>query len=199
VISVLQALDLAAMVTDGAAGEVRETARLSRLLAQDPDSYDVRARLLQVVRRRLARKGDGAPVTVETRRGTYTLLAVPWPDPNGPGVLGIGLATVSGHLVVDASVAQRFRLTPRESDVASRIAAGASSREVAESLGMSVHTARRHTERVLEKCNVRRRAAVAAALYAAWLPEPAVQFNDSFRSTRSAEDSPDVRSSRSTP
>jgi len=188
------------MVTDGAGREVRETARLSRLLAQDADSYDVRARLLQLVRKRLGRNGNGAPVTVETRRGTYTLLAVAWPDPNGAGALGIGLATVSGHLAIDASVAQRFRLTPRESDVASRIASGASSREVAESLGMSVHTARRHTERVLQKCNVRRRAAVAAALYAAWLPEPpVVQSNDFFRGSRSAEDSPDMRSGQSTP
>lgn len=108
---------------------------------------------------------------VETRRGVYTLTAVPWPEPGGAVTLGIGLATVSGNLAVDPSVRQRFGLTPRESDVASRLAAGASSREVAESLGMSVHTARRHTERVLQKCNVRRRSAVAAALFAAWLPE----------------------------
>ena len=159
------------MVTDAAGGDVRETARLSRLLAEDADSYDVRARLLQLVRKRLAPSGKSAPVTVETRRGTYTLLAVPWGEPNSGGALGIGLATVSGHLAIDASVRQRFGLTPRESDVASRLAAGASSREVAESLGMSVHTARRHTERVLQKCNVRRRSAIAAALYAAWMPE----------------------------
>jgi DNA-binding CsgD family transcriptional regulator len=165
-------LDLAALVTDSAGRNVCETARLTGLLAQDADSYDVRARLLQLVRKRLTRNGDGAPVSVETRRGTYTLLAVPWSEPNGAATLGIGLATVSGNLAVDPSVRQRFGLTPRESDVASRLAAGASSREVAESLGMSVHTARRHTERVLQKCNVRRRAAVAAALYAAWLPEP---------------------------
>ncbi|HXB27344.1 MAG TPA: helix-turn-helix transcriptional regulator [Gemmatimonadaceae bacterium] len=172
VISVLQALDLAAVVTDAAGRDIRETARLSRLLAQDADGYDVRARLLQLVRKRLTRNGDTAPVAVETRRGTYTLLAVKWPEPDGTVALGIGLATVSGNLAVDPSVRQRFGLTPRESDVASRLAAGASSREVAESLGMSVHTARRHTERVLQKCNVRRRAGVAAALYAAWLPEP---------------------------
>lgn len=160
------------MVADGAGREVRETARLGRLLAEDADSSDVRARLLQLVRKRLTRNGVGAPVTVETRRGVYTLLAVPWPQPDGVVTLGIGLATVSGNLAVDPSVRQRFGLTPRESDVASRLAAGASSREVAESLGMSVHTARRHTERVLQKCNVRRRAGVAAALCAAWLPEP---------------------------
>jgi DNA-binding CsgD family transcriptional regulator len=172
VISVLQALDLAAMVTDAGGRDVRETARLGRLLAQDSDSYEVRQRLLQLVRKRLRQTGDSVPVTVETRRGTYTLMAVPWPEPDGAVTLGIGLATVSGNLAVDPSVRQRFGLTPRESDVASRLAAGASSREVAESLGMSVHTARRHTERVLQKCNVRRRAGVAAALYAAWLPEP---------------------------
>jgi len=160
------------MVTDAAGRDIRETVRLSRLLAQDADSYEVRAKLLQLVRKRLTRNGDSAPVAVETRRGTYTLLAVPWPEPDGIVTLGIGLATVSGNLAVDPSVRQRFGLTPRESDVASCLAAGASSREVAESLGMSVHTARRHTERVLQKCNVRRRAAVAAALYAAWLPEP---------------------------
>lgn len=171
VVSVLQALDLAALVTDSTGRPVAETERLSRLLAEDTERHDVRHRVQQLVRKRLARPTDVSPISVETRRGMYTLFAIPWPEPGGTGTLGIGLATVSGCLSIDASVRQRFGLTPRESDVASHLAAGASSREVAESLGMSVHTARRHTERVLQKCNVRRRSAIAAALHAAWLPE----------------------------
>lgn len=56
------------------------------------------------------------------------------------------------------------RLSPREREVAACIARGASTKEIALELGISPHTARRHTERVFGKCGVRCRAALAAAM-----------------------------------
>ena len=56
-------------------------------------------------------------------------------------------------------------LSKRELEVAHLLASGLRNREVAESLGVSEHTARRHTERVLRKLGVTSRSAVAALLH----------------------------------
>ena len=58
----------------------------------------------------------------------------------------------------------RFGLTRREAEVASLLAAGRRNREIADQLGMSEHTARRHTERIFSKLHVSSRATVAAML-----------------------------------
>jgi DNA-binding CsgD family transcriptional regulator len=53
-------------------------------------------------------------------------------------------------------------LTTRENDVARLLVCGRSTRTVASSLGISVHTARRHTERLYTKLGVSSRAELAA-------------------------------------
>jgi DNA-binding CsgD family transcriptional regulator len=58
----------------------------------------------------------------------------------------------------------RFNLTPAEVRVAALIDAGMRTREIAEELRISVHTARRHAEAVLRKLGVHSRAAVGARL-----------------------------------
>lgn len=55
-------------------------------------------------------------------------------------------------------------LTPREREVAELISEGASNLAIARRLGISVHTARHHTESVLAKLGVRSRAAVGLRL-----------------------------------
>ena len=57
-------------------------------------------------------------------------------------------------------------LTRREAEIARLIASGATTRMAAASLGISIHTVRRHTERVLAKLGVRSRAQVAPMLNA---------------------------------
>lgn len=52
------------------------------------------------------------------------------------------------------------RLTKREQQVAHLLEQRATNREIAAALGISVHTARHHSERVLMKLGVRSRAAV---------------------------------------
>ena len=55
-------------------------------------------------------------------------------------------------------------LTDREREVGILLARGAPNREIARVLGITEHTARRHTERVLSKLGVSSRSAVALAL-----------------------------------
>jgi DNA-binding CsgD family transcriptional regulator len=57
-----------------------------------------------------------------------------------------------------------FGLTPREVDVARLLARGEPNAVVAQALGISPHTARRHTENVMLKLGARARAQVGAIL-----------------------------------
>jgi len=72
-------------------------------------------------------------VRAEPRRLLLTVEASPWPE------------------------RCEARLTRRERQVASLLALRASNTEIASRLGISAHTARRHTERILEKLNCRSR------------------------------------------
>ena len=58
----------------------------------------------------------------------------------------------------------RYGLTAREVRVSALLAAGSGSREIAQVLGISVHTARRHTEAVLRKLLVHTRREVRERL-----------------------------------
>jgi DNA-binding CsgD family transcriptional regulator len=69
-------------------------------------------------------------------------------------------AELGGRLI------ERYGLTPRESAAATLLARRYSTAEVARTLGISVHTARHHTERVLTKLGVRSRAEAAEKLAA---------------------------------
>jgi DNA-binding CsgD family transcriptional regulator len=69
-----------------------------------------------------------------------------------------------------ASPADDHGLTPREAQVARLIAEGASAKDVAKALAISVHTARRHTEHVFEKLGVQSRTQLVLLLRAA--PRP---------------------------
>ena len=68
------------------------------------------------------------------------------PRPIPPGPIGSGL--------------EHFSLTAREARVAGLLAERRSNREIADALGISAHTARHHTERVLSKLGVHSRAGV---------------------------------------
>jgi len=61
-------------------------------------------------------------------------------------------------------VQQRFGLTPRQAEVALLLADRRSNVQISERLGISVHTARRHTEKVYSKLGMDRREAVERVL-----------------------------------
>ncbi len=85
----------------------------------------------------------------------------------GPDVsVVVTVSRSAGNMLGDGALRARYRLTTREIQVARLLACRHSSSEIAETLGVSVHTARRHTERVLMKLGVHARGDVASKLRA---------------------------------
>jgi DNA-binding NarL/FixJ family response regulator len=62
------------------------------------------------------------------------------------------------------SLLKEVSLTPREIDVAMLLSQGLSNATIASELGISSHTARHHTQRILSKLEVHSRAAAGAQL-----------------------------------
>lgn len=75
-------------------------------------------------------------------------------------------ADVHGPEISEATLASRFGLTVQEARVAVMLADQLTNRDIAERLGVSVHTARHHTERVLAKLHIHSRHDVRKAI--AW-------------------------------
>jgi DNA-binding CsgD family transcriptional regulator len=74
-----------------------------------------------------------------------------------------------GWLALDEGEAltlrELYNLTKRELDVTGLLLRGHSNREISSRLNLSQHTARHHTEKVLEKLGIRSRAAIRRALH----------------------------------
>ena len=104
-------------------------------------------------------------LTVTTRRGTYVLYAAQIGEallgPDRPLVVVRVDAPAATVRPTPGSLSARFKLSAREAEVALLLADGASNTRIAESLGVTVHTARRHTEHVREKLGAENRSAVA--------------------------------------
>jgi DNA-binding CsgD family transcriptional regulator len=66
----------------------------------------------------------------------------------------------------DAVLQEQYGLTTRELEIARRLAQGQSTKEVAQACGISLHTARRHTEKIFCKLGVRSRSQVGPMLQA---------------------------------
>ena len=78
------------------------------------------------------------------------------------GHLANGLRTGAAPASVRLQAA--YGMTPREAEVAMLLAEGCSNTTVAQRLGISPHTARHHTQRVLGKLGVHSRAEAGARL-----------------------------------
>jgi DNA-binding CsgD family transcriptional regulator len=68
------------------------------------------------------------------------------------------------ELVPDEQMMRAFRFTASEARVARLLVDRRSNREIADKLEVTEHTARRHTEKVLQKLGIRRRAHVERAI-----------------------------------
>jgi DNA-binding CsgD family transcriptional regulator len=74
------------------------------------------------------------------------------------------LERTASETLSGAELHDRYQLTHREIAVSRLLAQGHKNSQVAQLLGISIHTARRHAERVLRKLGVHSRAAVAGKL-----------------------------------
>ncbi len=103
------------------------------------------------------------------------------------GALMIDDPTSSGRLLVvvverrelpgDSDLARRFELTAREAEVARLMADRLSNLEVSRRLGISIHTARRYSEKILFKLDIGSRNDVRAALLDS-SHAPAIRFRE---------------------
>lgn len=91
----------------------------------------------------------------------------------GPELLGarsriaISLQKLAPNTALsDRALHERYRLTARELEITRRLAQGQSTKELAQSCGISLHTARRHTEKIFSKLGVRNRSQIGPRLRA---------------------------------
>ena len=119
----------------------------------------------------LARRGLDWPVVVAAKRSDFAtavramkLGALDWieqpvPERQLSDALTLGLALLDEAVRLDGARREArlllSRLTPREAEVASALAAGMSNKIVAHSLGISVRTAEMHRARILAKLGLR--------------------------------------------
>jgi DNA-binding CsgD family transcriptional regulator len=169
-----------ALLLVGADGrELHRNAALRAALAAEPARAEVEGamRALAADLRALRRGAPPAALrptrAVTTRLARHTLRATFAPAAlwGSPDVVQVSLE--SSPLAAAAAPAEApaapaapaaLGLTAREAEVARLLARRASNAELAAALGVSAHTARHHTERVMRKLEVRKRADVAAAL-----------------------------------
>lgn len=117
------------------------------------------------------------PVFLIDERGTtYRVIARSEHD---GGLQDLRVESIRDARALGARIARRFRLTKRELEIALLLAGRASNHEIAERLGISSHTARHHTERVLTKLVVRSRSHVRFALNTAIVEHHDAPINQS--------------------
>jgi DNA-binding CsgD family transcriptional regulator len=172
----LDALGQAAIVFDHAGGILHQTPALTALLARDSESSVLCAELRVAMNavRGVALTPTRAPVavcpcarTVRTAEARYTVRALLYggPPSGSSAYILVVLERLSPARRTDAELRERFGLTKAEIRVAVLLAEGWSNIELAKKLYVTGHTARRHTERILQKMGIHSRAQVAAWIY----------------------------------
>lgn len=106
---------------------------------------------------------------VRTQNSRYTLRASVLPGEMfaRDQVVLVAIERHGVSLPTAETLRSRFGLTPREAQVALRLALGDGDADVAVRLGVSIHTARHHAEHIFEKLGVHSRKALALRLASA--------------------------------
>lgn len=171
----LDALPVAVRVVNEDAQALHDNPALRALLDATPADGTINAALGTLARR--LRTVAGGPrgsdahstpwsATCTNLRGrTFALALFSLPGRNpAPAEWAITVQPAVRTQPTAQDLADRFGLTRRESEVASRLARGLANDLIAAELGLSAHTVRHHTERVLAKLGARSRAAACARL-----------------------------------
>jgi len=149
---------------------------LGDLLAKDPDRERIMAGVRAVAREvaRSANPDSGrgsvrpplAHTVVHTSAASYRLsgtLATHAMQFGATDIL-VSAGRLTSAPLTAVEIAERHSMTRREAEVAERLGRGDRNADIATALGLSPHTVRRHTERVLAKLGVASRAEAAAHL-----------------------------------
>lgn len=160
IVDLLDHVDVACLMVDASGRRLAETPSARTLIETHEHRPEIQDAIDALVATALSiRRADGAARIVGDREVSgLTLRAVLVPVALAP-VCTI-MVLISGAArggITELSLRQRFQLTPREAQVARLLCDGELTRSIATRLGISVHTVRRHTERVLEKAGVNRR------------------------------------------
>jgi DNA-binding NarL/FixJ family response regulator len=166
-------------VCDAAGHIIHENRALAQLLAAEPEAVRIHVELRRVaaavsatIPRNRGRSDEALPTAfageVRTALGRYQVRGTHASAPfAGTSVAALVIVErVQPQPVSDRGLRALFRLTSREVQVARLLGRGSTNADVAETLGISSHTAERHTEHVLSKLSVRSRASVGAKLLA---------------------------------
>ena len=175
-------VDMPLIVFDVDGGERYRSQALTTLLTTDPERTAVVSEIRRLAQALQPLRGNGIEadrIGVDLNRGTGKAVRQVQTKTSEyricgsllqPGTLGmeeVTLVTVERQSMTLPSTRQlqmHYQLTPREADVALLLAEGLSNRAVAERLFISPHTARHHTEKVLDKLDLSTRAAVAITI-----------------------------------
>ena len=164
-------LDVPMALYDSSGCTIYRNEAFFRLLEAEPQSDEVLGACRQMARNQgcltfdeMTRSGLDASAgrVINTRFARYTLTAARL----GPAVTGhqdaiaISVRRARAELPTSNEIQSRFRLTRRQAEVALLLADRKSNREIAATLSISPHTARHHTEAVMETLEVRDRRAV---------------------------------------
>jgi DNA-binding CsgD family transcriptional regulator len=174
-------VDMPLIVFDVEGGERYRSQALTTLLTTDPERTAVVSEIRRLAQALQPLRGNGIEadrIGVDLNRGTGKAVRQVQTKTSEyricgsllqPGTLGMEavLVTVERQSAALPSARQlqvHYQLTPREADVALLLAKGLSNRAVADRLYISPHTARRHTEKVLDKLDLSSRSAVAITI-----------------------------------
>lgn len=170
-----EAIPIGVALCDGKGSLIHANRKLSRLLAVDPNSADV-VKAINVAAAETVVFACPDPLSalhsakvaaeIRTPASRYRVSAVLCDEERGNGsVRSIVFVECLGPRCLSASdLAERYSLTPREIQIASCLQQGLRSKEIAQRLGISINTVRRHVERILAKLNIHSRSAVAATI-----------------------------------
>jgi DNA-binding CsgD family transcriptional regulator len=140
-----------------------------RLLAQISAAANAMASTMRHTSRHLrgdAPKSPWRELRTSTKRYRLSASLLPAGLLAAQSMVVVALDVLDRQQVSDTDLRARYSLTPREIQIARLLATRYHTLEIADVLGMSVHTARRHTEHVLTKLGVHSRQEVAGALFA---------------------------------
>lgn len=134
---------------------------LREILEEEPRYARVVAAVAGVARAAASPRAGDPPIgTVRGERGPYRIHGTRVGRGFGAPVVVVAVDPDFPIPVSDERLVERYGLTPREIEIARRIAEGGRNDPIAVGLGISPHTVRRHTEAVLRKLGVASRAQV---------------------------------------